>query len=269
MKVGPFELNDAKVAEAKARFEANAPRRKYRTTFGEYLELFASDCKEFVQIAKSLSKDGEGPSKWAVGSNFHRYFEKLFPGRQGFRKRRKLCAIKKRRLCGIRKKKLSMATVEINRDMLLHKVILVAKANGLDCCIIKKKRNPVVEVEGKRCKILFVASPWRANSRSNRLLTHQCISSVTLDKFDFLIIFQNVGGIQRFFVIPSQDLQVYSGEIKSLYIPLDKLPTYRNINSKINWWQYENAWYLLKSVPSTVAPSITTQIGEPVPASAS
>ena len=251
MRVGPFELDDEKVAKARERFVANAQNRsKDRTTFEEYLELFANDCNTFVQIARGRGGNGENLHCLTIRDRYHRYFEELFPSRRGCHKRRKLCAIKKRKLCETKKKEMNArGRAGISRSELMNELISCAEQNNLNWSVVDTGRpsNKTILINEKKCRILFVSRAWRTPSHSGRLLTHLQISSQILNQTDFIIVYQKISDIKRFFVMSAHILQVYSGAIKSFYLPIEKLPAYRSHPPKVDWWQYENAWHLLKN----------------------
>ena len=243
MQAGPFMLDDAKVAEAKARFEANAGRRyKDITTFDEYLELFANDCEDFTRIGRSRPKP---ISREAVRLKYKKYFVDLFPSRNEGRARKRFCTLKRHKL----------SARELPDDGLIREVAELAVKNGLGfekiwagrTHVIFKKRHLIIN--NKLCRILFCSSPHRQPSRRCSY-AHFNITNKALNQCDFLILVNIIDNYpSRYFVIPANEVYPEphsSAYQKSLFVPLEKLPVYRNHKPKVNWLAYENAWHLLK-----------------------
>lgn len=246
MQVGPFELGTAKVAEARVRFEANAQRRcKDKTTFDEYLKLFANDCTSFTNIGENRPKRLR-LSREMVRLVYRKCFADLFPRRPGGRVRQKFCTLKRIK---IKSRELPMdgATKEV-AEAAVRKGLTFEKeqVKGRQPCFVFKKR--VLWLNHKRCLVGLATKKWSPRG-TNRSYTHIWWSKNYLKSADFAVITQKVPGFpERFFIIPTADLLkiLRDKKRKSFYLPLGRLPVYRNRRPRIDWWQYENAWHLLK-----------------------
>lgn len=246
MRVGPFELDDAKVNEARVRFEANAIyRNKDRMTFDEYLKLFASDCNSFKNISEDRLEQ-QRISGEMVRLVYKRYFANLFPRRLNGRVRKGFCDLKTAKI----------KAKELPEDGLLRDIAEEASKNGLTfekerigrvTAVLFKGRT--ILLNGKRCCISCIVNKWRPSPRGHRFFAHAGFSVAKLSQHDFLIIKTAVVDYsERYFIIPTAEIFRYSGSSwrRYLYLPLKKLPVYNNHRPKIDWWQYENAWHLLK-----------------------
>lgn len=246
VQIGPFELDDAKVVEARARFEANAQRRhKDETTFDEYLELFANDCTSFASIGENRPKRLR-LSREMVRLVYRKYFVDLFTRRPGGRVRQKFCALKT----------IKIKSRELPTDGAIKEVAEAAVKKGLtfEKEQIKGRSFPVFRkrvlwLNYKRCLVRLATEKWSPRG-TKRFYIPIWWSKNYLKSADFAVIVQKVLGYpERFFIAPTVDLLEIWGDKKtigSFYIPLEKLPVYQNIRPRIDWWQYENAWHLLK-----------------------
>lgn len=278
MKVGPFVLDDAKVAEAKARFEANAVyRRKDKTSFEKYLGLFANDCQSFTAIGKNKPKRRR-LSRGMMGMVYKRYFADLFPRRSGGHSRNRFCLLKK----------VSIRARELPADKcLVREVGEVATQQGFDF-----KREPYlgmsmtdrdryfkkkfVQIGNKRCRLYKITKPF-FTPETKRFYAHTNIRVNSVRTADFLIIQTKIENYPtQFWIIPVADcLEIFNDKITSgaksvaFYLPVEKLPVYRNIKPKVDWWKYENAWHLLRGGSETVPPSAIISTQELIQASAS
>jgi hypothetical protein len=250
MRVGPFEIDDTKVAKARKQFEAYAGYRcKDVTTFEQYLELFANDCNSFNQIGRNMPR-GHRLSRMMVSLVYAKYFSDIFPHRPGGHPRQRLCFIK---TTAISSRELPV------EDCLLKEVAQEAVSNGLtfrrerihtkDNTLLFKES--VIIINSKRC--LLALTTYITNPPNTKRGYCRCICNrKRLSEFDFFVILQKVSGYNRkFWIIPTPDiLKCYSKEVLYLNLPIEKLPVYQNKLPKINWWQYKDAWHLLKKLPT-------------------
>lgn len=66
----------------------------------------------------------------------------------------------------------------------------------------------------------------------------------TSSGYDFRIVVVDPPGYQRrCFIVPAIMLL----EKKIYYIPAERTPIYPTNPPKIDWWEYENAWHLIKA----------------------
>lgn len=279
MQVGPFVLDDVGVTEARVRFERNTPyRHKDRTTFDEYLELFASDCNNFTIIGK------EKPRRWRLSREmvrliYNKYFSDLFPHRSSGRSRNRFCLLKK---VAIRARELP------TEECLVKEVCEVATRQGLDF-----KREPKlgikvtsqelyfridsVRINNKLCQLHKVTKVFKSSPRAKRFYAHVHISVNSARTAEFIIVQTKIENYPiRFWIIPAAEfLKIFNDKITSgvkyiwLYLPVEKLPVYRNMKPKTDWWKYENAWYLLRGELETAPSPAIIPAQKLIPASVS
>jgi hypothetical protein len=77
------------------------------------------------------------------------------------------------------------------------------------------------------------------------------LSSENIIGTDFQIFHLAVDTLpERWFVIPSEKLQEVlkssPGLRKSIYLSAQKRPVYKNRRPKFDYWQFEDAWHLIK-----------------------
>lgn len=247
VQVGPFKLNTAEVAEVRACFETNAPyRHKDKTTFDEYLEMFANDCTSFTNIGEDRPEQLR-ISREMVRLVYRKYFVNLFPRRSGGRVRQKFCTLKR----------IKIRSRELPTGGVIKEVAEAAAKNGLTFEKEQVKgqslatfKQGVLRLNHKRCLVKSAAKK-RQTSGGKRFYTHLHFHwhKNFLKSADFAVFVQKVPGFpERFFIIPTADLLKMWGDKKTgdFYIPLERLPVYHNIRPQTDFWQYENAWHLLK-----------------------
>ena len=85
------------------------------------------------------------------------------------------------------------------------------------------------------------------------MYAHAGCSLLDLQESEFQIFIQEISGRQgRIFLVPSSVIlsgRFYFSETGyvCIFLPIEKLPIYKNRKPRIDWWQYENAWHLIKN----------------------
>jgi hypothetical protein len=92
-------------------------------------------------------------------------------------------------------------------------------------------------IQGYRCYVSISRSACQPSGA--RKYAHHMVVKL---KTDFEILVSDVPDYKRrIFVLPWAELKS-----TDIYVPLEKLPVYKNRRPQIDWWAYENAWHLLK-----------------------
>ncbi len=105
-----------------------------------------------------------------------------------------------------------------------------------------------VIINGYLCSIRVIKNRFTPSKRTKRVYNHVSILRKTVQKVSFVIVcVEESNAIVRIFVLPSSILLAqFSGNEISVYTPIEKLPPYNNSRPRINYWEYEGAWHLLK-----------------------
>ena len=226
------ELNVIRLREARKRFSATAKQReKVTLTFDALLRLFADDMLSFRDIARVV-----GVSKVRVIQLYRGYFEGVF-AEQISRYERSRRA---------RKSWKARLLTDFSGEEVLDEVARMAVNAGCTVeYILRKGRN-----------VQRYASMVRINDKKYRvhLLTHKHIRHQSDTRLSRSELQKNEGAIivlripenpDRIFIVPSKILlEAYGhqrGRTITVYPPF-KRASKRRRPSKLNWWEYENAW---------------------------
>lgn len=122
-----------------------------------------------------------------------------------------------------------VAATARENDMEVFPVPVIPRTKG-------RGHSHLLVINGRSCLVRTARSHYVPKVGGRRYY-HFGIRRV---KDDFTIFVTRV----RIFVVPNTMLRDrYSHH---LYLPVDKLPPYNNIQPGVDWWQYENAWELLR-----------------------
>lgn len=243
-------IDKMRIQMARQKFMRRSGPLKSRFSFEEWLNLFSQLSNSFAGIALMArtvpGKEGKEVvcTGEAVRRLYLRYFASLFPCFPSGRSRRKLYNLNQRAL---RARDFSEA------PELLKEVAEIAKGRGFVVeRVLTSNRSFASQslvINGKRCDVHKTRNVWAA-SGGKRKYAHLNVYFSRLRKRRFLILIQEVENYpRRVFVIPtSLLLQGWKKGVKSrsLYIPLERYPVYRNHFPKVDVWQYLDAWHLLK-----------------------
>jgi len=206
----------------------------------------AKECNSFTEVGRIF-----GITKWAVSKTYTKRLAPYLPQKGGY-DRKRTCTIARHQA-----KPLPEFPLEVWKEARKHG-ILVARSLSV---VNSKYRTQTRELllNDKLSKIRFLRNKVSCKAAVNCAYAHAQISVTSLSDYKFQIIVVEVEGFaRRYFVIPSE---VIAFNRKSYYsqkrrceeyyinLPLQKVPIYKNIKPITDWWQYENAWNLLKDVP--------------------
>lgn len=244
MKIGNFILDDRKVQKARAYFYRRRRGRRvttdFDTGFDKYLGLFSQDCNSFADIARL-----ENLTRQRVSQVYGKYYKGLFPGRPNGWARVKICTVKKHKaLAG-----------EVPLGGIIHNICLLAKENELDFQLIPmgqssgppfNRKNLIVN--HKLCHVSVCSQVWRP-SKNVRFISDFQDSRWQHEQPQFLIAVQNIPHHpKRYFILPFGELlgryRQGDGAVR-FTIPLEKLSVCSK-HPRLDFWQYEDAWHLLK-----------------------
>ena len=130
-----------------------------------------------------------------------------------------------------------------------------AKSYGCEIELVRQKistrtRTKRFLANGRLCNLHDLKKAFRFG-RDKRWSANMAFLLPTLLKVEWLIVRVQVAGFpEHWFVIPSLKLQkLFAGsnsKRKNFRFPLEKLPVYHNRLPMIDYWQYEDAWHLIK-----------------------
>ena len=243
MKALELTLTNSHVVAVKERYEARAGR-KIGLPFDLLFERLKSDDCRLSDIAKDA-----GVSRQAIHFIYNRYFRDLFGDRTG-RERQKVSAEKKnternsnkykrRQIFNIIREKFLFAKVSTIGDELKMEITLNVGLDGLWGFIC---------LNSFRC--LFHTSNKVFWSNAHAKYYSYSIQLHRLEQTEFVIFHgQDKEYSERIFIVPTHILKnrfTEGDSRKFFYLPVEKVVPYNNMFPKIDFWQYENAWYLLK-----------------------
>ncbi len=244
-------LEHPAVQEAKARWDAGENRRRlvgrHNIGFEEWFEYFKANCHRMSTLGEHA-----GISRERVRQIYNKHFRSLFGERSGV-ERLKACTAEQRLVSAKRQENDLFADPEV------RPIITQALAAGCTVAAIKQSnqtnmaylvRTRIVLINGYVVSLRTIRNKHKTSPGLRRFYAHATLSRASLESEDATIIRTAAAGCQeRIFVLPNTVLiEKYFVTTKnkaSIYLPLEKLPVYRNSMTKINWWLYENAWHLL------------------------
>lgn len=105
-------------------------------------------------------------------------------------------------------------------------------------------------LNGVKCLVSVTRRLTKTSSMTKRLYYTRSVSLKLLRETPFLVVLGAAKGYEpNCYVIPcDQVLEAYSakGPYLQVYLPTKREPLYNNMKPRLDWWQYHNAWHLLK-----------------------
>ncbi len=241
-----FTLDHPLVQKAKQEFEKSRYFRRCRLGFTELLLRFKENRKTFGELA-----DETGISRQAISDIYDRWGQQFFGDPEPRRKARRM----------------EFRRVQINREVGIYAlpnfIAGQARARGFSIEPVLMKGGSIgtrllstsrLMIGNKKCGLRMVEKAVEvgrgyfyakvAVTRTKLLEEHAQIFCIAVPGYQ-----------KRIFIIPSEVLLLkLFGKRKRikhkiLSIPLQKRPIYRNHKPRIDVWQYENAWHLLRDAP--------------------
>ena len=226
-----LSLEHPEVQSARREFERRKTGRKPTLPFEELFTRFSSGV-----AAADVAREA-GVSREAICYLYDRYFLSLFQKTGQDRKRERAAEKAASRADAV----LSAGVVKIVSEQ--------ARAAGCTVAVVISRQYVLKEaliINGHLCAIHHVTKLFTpSNTRRSYAIAQ--IAPESIARGEVTVIRATVTGfLSRTFVIPSSALAgVYSEKRKkgyiNLYIPLERLPCM----SRVNYWDYENAWHLL------------------------
>lgn len=239
-----LKATDETIQRARERFNRTRQERGFRCKlkidFDELYELFRNDCNTFSGIAQKFGCTPEN-----IRQLYRKYFAHLSRDKTG-RKRQRTAILKRSRM---QSKDFSKAP-EILKDL-----AETALAKGLNVERIRWQSSyggfstTILLINRKRCDIHHLSRARKGSLGAKRSYGCFSLSYGKLKEVDFVIIVQKVFPYpRRVFILPKALLKKFMDKPrKCIYVPLQKLPIYRNIQPNIDFWDYLEAWHLLKN----------------------
>ena len=247
MRTDSLTVNTPNVRAAKALWDRARRRRKHALSFNQLFRWFKDDRVRFSEIAMA-----SGLSIERIRQIYQRYFQHLFGKRTG---RDRYHSYKWQLI----HERFQHKQAEVFAQDHFHSVIEHARAAS---CTIESVATsygnhiPTVKIKSLMvnnhlCSVLQ-ARRTKNDKGSRRFYAQFAVARSVLERVDAVIFHCAPPGMQRrIFVVPQDVILALfgttSGRTVSLYFPLRKLPVYRNQRPRVDLWQYEDAWHLLKS----------------------
>lgn len=230
--------SETNLEAVKKKFESrNLNKVKIRVSFDELYNLFRDSSNTFESIAHRFNV-----SPQAVWEIYNNYFRELL---RVLRDRNREEHIEKRRA--------AIRSSRALRHEALSRFITEANLHSLAIEEIPKSQRPNDPVKkrliinGHQCSLHFLQTPRKDPLRLT--LYFKLGSSIrVITSVEFLIALTFSENIYRFFIIPSTAVKAVYGhkETFGLYIPDSKTFDPRGPRPFLYYWDYENAWHLLK-----------------------
>ena len=106
-------------------------------------------------------------------------------------------------------------------------------------------------VNGHLCSIHLWTTIERTSKCTRRFYISVPLSYYKLMEVEAVLFYTAVPNLpEHVFVVPSALLRARvfgssSQDTKAVYLPVEKLPVYNNVYPRIDYWEYENAWWIL------------------------
>jgi hypothetical protein len=245
-----LSLSHPDVVVAKARFEANRRKFNYATKADlEFDYLF----EKFQEKTISRVSFETGLSKQAIYQIYKKYFRDLF-GVSGWTNFRIVRRKERATRVAYRKGE------QLEREN-IKEIVKSAQEAGLFISAVVLENQTGARVSTKLllinnmvCYIHTMSACWKIFPEAKKVYARAGISCRTLRSASFQVYLVNARGFpQRIFVVPSDLLlkeyaSTLKGKYPTVYLPVYNEQAYHGQQPRIDWWQYENAWHLLKEV---------------------
>jgi len=232
------------VERARIRFELlkKHGNSKIALNFDELMKLYANDCNTFIQIA------GPGEvSRERIRWLYQTIFADITPGRPDGTTRRKVCTRKRdiKRVddafkCHSRFTLIAKKAMKIGYKI---KPVFIKEKHGRDRTGFSKIK---LSINGCLVKIARIKRQRRIGKRIYFPLFLHIGSTIKATEFVIGVVGEE--SRPKIYIIPIKILLELSRGRSSfhIFIPTEKLPPYHNIRPRVDWWQYLDAWHLLK-----------------------
>jgi hypothetical protein len=193
--------------------------------------LLAQDCRSFVEVGREF-----GLTRERIRQIYKTRLAQYLPRKSGH-ERTRACTLARVHVKPWPKQ--TLMAWRLARQAGLH----VSHMNYVRSNGVVDTFRRILLVNGKRCKIHFLTNEIKCGYRCYARIR---AFSPSLKKDEFQIFIVQVKGFdRRVFVAPSKTI-LAAGYSDDLYLSLERKPVYKNHRPRIDWWQYENAWNLLK-----------------------
>lgn len=222
-------------------------RTKILCGFDWWFERFQNDCLSFQAIGVEAGYKPEA-AREAARQIFNRYFSDLLSNRPNGRIRQKFCSLKTSRLKSLDYTEAIPSVQKICRlaSELGYKVELETKLYGNKYVVMATS----IVVNGWHTKVYSHTGICWPNGKSGVPYFSTTLNRNVVKKYHFVIVYQEVPGPERVYIIPTSILlQCWPEEkaLKVFNIPLvEEYRVYNNRHPQIDYAQYLNAWHLLK-----------------------
>ncbi len=238
-----IELNGQVVQAARERWESAAKKssRKHSASFETWLGCFSTLSLRYGDIAEKV-----GLTQERVGQIYNKFFRTAFDNQSG----------RDRLKRHVRRTQAEKAQRALFADPIMGHVVKEAQAAGCVVGAVPLKSIPrhvdsrKLVINGHLCSVRSLSNSRASDFRS---YSHVGVSRKMLRGYKALIFFVHAPDFPKMiFVVPTALLlerMPASMEDWTVYLPLKRLPVYKNNHPRINYWLYENAWQLLVPDP--------------------
>jgi len=240
-------LSSSRIHAAKAAWDRARSRRQHRLSFGTLFRYFNDDQVRFSEIAEA-----SGLTIERIGQIYKRYFQRLFGGRSGreryrLRKRREIQSRAQQREAEVFAQEHLRLVIEHARAALC-KIESVSTRDRQHVAMIKMKS---LIVNDHLCSVLRTTR-IRKTAEGRHIYAQFSVARQILQRVDAVIFHCAPSRMRhRVFVVPQAVILRLFGmtgaRFLSVYFPLRKSPVHHNQRPRVDLWQYEDAWRLLKS----------------------
>lgn len=195
-----------------------------------------------------------GVTRERIRQIYNQYFRELFDDKSGSERRKAYTPIN-------RLAKVQRSENELFSDPFIKRLVEKARAAGCTVEAIPhlyegeiltgEVSTRKLLINGHLCSLHQITTAWQRCISGGRFYASTNIRRSTMIDTEALILHIEAAGFtERIFVIPTATLRAAHPSAATrrdtcLYLPTQKLPGYRNIRSRIDYWQHEDAWHLL------------------------
>lgn len=203
----------------------------------QMLQFFSGDLS-FAEIGRRIRRSRERVRQ------LYKPVADLFPDRPNGRSRQKICTLRTN---------LQKAQDFSNAPTVLRKIAEIAQAHGYPVRKIplSKSGNSVItfyttsiRINGRVCTIHHLKNIGSLIPHCKSTYTCLKLTRTKVEKCDFMIVLRQIGTTEQVFVVPTKILLGNWG-YGYFHIRVQKISAHPNSHTRIDFWQYLDAWHLL------------------------
>lgn len=207
-------------------------------SFDKWRKFFENPALTFQEIA-----DKKSSTKQEVSKIYTKYFTSILPYSSG-RERRMVNTFEQNLLSLTKNPQDELTKIAEKNNFIINRIPR-GLSNFTTC---PKFRTTQIKLDDRLCA---VHSPKRSRTVSGYLVGVKPSNDL---KVEFQICIVKIKGFKkRCFVIPNAYLEAAgyierNGDAKHIYLPISPNHESKTLKPKNDWWQFENAWFLIKKM---------------------